>query len=168
MAEEKKQDAKPTEKTKPKKKSGFKLILFMILVGCVIPFGVPTLLVGLGLIPTLVAVFTDTDEKRSGLATIGYLNFAGVLPFWIDLWRHGQSMDVAIRIISDPFSWVIMLGAAGIGHLILFAVPQAVAIGVLAQQQARLRTLREAMEQLENIWGHAVTTNVTIDTLKKG
>jgi hypothetical protein len=61
-----------------------------------------------------------------------------------------------------------MLGAAGIGHLILFAVPQAVAIGVLAQQQARLRTLREAMVQLENIWGHAVTTNVTVDSLKKG
>ncbi|MDX9690239.1 MAG: hypothetical protein EOM37_08770 [Proteobacteria bacterium] len=150
-----------------KKAGGFKLILFMTLVGCFIPFGIPTLLVGLGLIPTLVALATDADEKRSGLATIGYLNFAGVLPFWIDLWTNGQSMDVAMRIIRDPYSWVIMLGSAGIGHLILFTVPPAISIFIKSRQEARLDVLREGLKQLDAIWGPDVATMAPIEAVRK-
>jgi ABC-type Fe3+ transport system permease subunit len=150
-----------------KRKGGFKLIFVMTLIGCFIPFGIPTLLVGLGLTPTLVALATDTDEKRSGLATIGYLNFAGVLPFWIDLWTNGQSMDVAMRIIRDPYSWVIMLGAAGIGHLILYTVPPTISIFVRSRQEARLDVLREGIKQLEAIWGPDVMTMVPIEVVRK-
>jgi hypothetical protein len=67
MAEAKKED-KPS-KAAAKKKGGGKLIFLMIVAGCIVPFGVPTLLVCLGLVPTLVALVTDTDEGHSGLAT---------------------------------------------------------------------------------------------------
>ncbi|MFA6279265.1 MAG: hypothetical protein WC612_00540 [Bdellovibrionales bacterium] len=161
----------PEEKSKKEKgskpkKGGFKLILVMVIAGCLAPFGIPTLLICLGLTPTFVALVTDTDENRSGLATIGYMNFAGVLPFLIDLWQNGQTMDAAMAIIRQPASWAIMLGAAGIGHLILYAVPPVIASVFLINQESRLRTLREGMQQLEAIWGPDVASDTSLDVVK--
>jgi hypothetical protein len=88
MAEEKKKEEKAAKPSTKSKGGGGKLILLMTLAGCFIPFGVPTLLVCVGLLPSLVALVTDTDENRSGLATIGYLNLAGVLP---SSWNSGKT-----------------------------------------------------------------------------
>lgn len=159
MAE--KTEKKAQDKTKKKSGSG-KTVLMMILIGCMVPFGLPTLLVACGLLPTVVALFTDTDENKSGLAAVGYMNLAGVLPFLIELWQKGQAMDVAMAIITEPSSWVVMLGAAGVGYLIMYAVPPMIGSVVLLNQEGRLRTLTEGVEQLEAIWGPDVTTTAPL------
>ncbi len=154
--------------TKVKKKSGSgKLVFFMVLVGCLVPFGVPTLLVCIGLFPTLIALFTDTDKNKSSVAAVGYMNFAGVLPFLVDLWSSGQSMDVAVRIITDPFSWVVMLGAAGIGHLIIYSIPPVIAGMVITKKANRLVHLREGVVQLEKIWGSDVGSAISVEALRR-
>ncbi len=163
MAEKKDKSAKPSTK----KKGGGKLIFFMIILGCLVPFGVPTLIVCVGLLPTLVALFTDTDQNRSGLATIGYLNLAGVLPFLIELWQNGQTMEAALRIVRDPFSWVVMFGAAGVGHLMLYTIPPIVTSMVLMKQESRLRTLREGVQQLEAIWGPDVANVLPLESVRQ-
>ena len=139
----------------------------MTLMGCIIPFGLPTLLVCIGLLPTLVALFTDTDANRSSLATVGYMNLAGVLPFLVELWQKGQSMDVAMTIIRDPYSWVIMFGSAGVGHLILYAVPVMISSIVILNLESRQRTLLEGKQQLEAIWGAEVGTTSSLDVVRK-
>jgi len=151
----------------PKAKGSGMMIFFMIIIGCLVPFGMPTLLVCMGLLPTLVALVTDTDEHRSSLATIGYLNVAGVLPFLIELWQKGQTMEAAVGILRDPLSWVIMLGSAGIGHLMLYTIPVIVGSMVLMRQEARLRTLREGIKQLESIWGPDVTNALSLDIVRQ-
>jgi len=157
-----------TNKNETKKKSGgVKTVLFMVVLGCIVPFGVPTLLVCLGLLPTIVAVFTDTDSSKSGLATVGYLNLAGVLPFLIELWQKGQTMEVAMMIIRDPYSWVIMFGSAGIGHLILYAVPPMITSIVLINLEGRRRTLREGLKQLEAVWGPDLGTTHSLEEVRQ-
>lgn len=155
------ENGKVEEKTK-KSGGGLKTILFMTLAGCLVPFGVPTLLVCLGMVPTVVALFTDTDEGRPTLASIAYLNFAGVLPFLIELWQNNQSMEVAISIVRNPSSWVVMLGAAGVAYAIMYVVPPVVASVVLLNQESRLKTLREGSKQLEAIWGPEVGSDVSV------
>lgn len=159
--------ANPKAGGKPAKSGGggFKVVLFMTLLGCFAPFGLPTLLVCTGLLPTLVAIFTERDNRGSGIAAVGYMNLAGVLPFLVDLWQKGQTMDVAMAIIRDPFTWVVMLGSAGVGHLILFAVPPAVVMFTYNRQQARLNTLREGAKELQNIWGPEVANAVPVETV---
>lgn len=164
MAEEK--EKKKAAKA-PKKGGNGKVIFFMVIIASLIPFGVPTLLLCIGLTPTLIALVTDTDEKKSGLATIGYMNFAGVLPFLVELWMNGHSMELAVRIIQTPSTWVVMLGAAGIGHLILYAIPPAIATMVITKKANRLVKLREAVKQLETIWGPDVATNIPVDALRR-
>lgn len=149
-----------------RKGGGFKTVLFMVVLGCLIPFGIPTMLICIGLTPTIVALFTDTDSQKSGVATVGYMNFAGVLPFLIQLWQSGQSMEVAMTIVRDPFSWAVMLGSAGIGHLILYAVPPIIASVIVINQENRLRTLREGLQELEKIWGPDVGTMTPLDAVR--
>jgi hypothetical protein len=160
-------DVKKGKDAAPAKKSGGGKIIFMMIVfGCFVPFGVPTLLVCMGFLPTLVVLFTETDPRHSALATIGYMNLAGVLPFIIELWEKDQTMGAALSIIRDPSSWVVMLGAAGVGQLILYVIPAMVASMIVAKQESRRRILREGIEQLESIWGKDVANTLPLESVR--
>lgn len=145
----------------------FKVILIMSIVGAIVPFGLPTLLVCTGLIPTLVALYTDTDPEKSTTTTVGFMNLAGVLPFLVDLWQKGQTMSVALSIVREPRSWVIMFGAAAIGQLFLYIIPPIIASTTIARLESRLNTLKEGIEQLRTIWGPEVATTLPIDQVRK-
>ncbi len=162
MSDAKKEKGKEVKKSK----SGGKIVLFMIVFGCLVPFGIPTFLVCLGLVPTLIVLFTETDPRHPALATVGYMNLAGVLPFIIELWERGQTMGAALSIIRNPENWAIMLGAAGIGQLILYVVPSMVASMIIVKKEARYRVLREGMKQLEAIWGKDVTNTTPLDIVR--
>lgn len=159
-------EEKAAKAAKEKKGGGFKIIFLMTLIGCLVPFGVPTLLICLGFLPTLVALFTDTDPRRSGVACIAYMNLAGVFPYLVELWQKGQNMEVAVAIIRNPMSWAVMLGAAGIGQLILYLVPPIVASVVSINQENRLKTLHEGLKELEKVWGPDVGTMAPLDIVR--
>lgn len=148
-------------------KGTMKIVLVMAIIGGIIPFGVPTLLICAGLLPTLVALFTDTDPDKSSTATIGFMNLAGVLPFLVDLWKKGQTMDVAIVILREPRTWLIMFGAAAIGHLLLFIIPPIMTSMTISRMESRLSSLKEGLEQLRAIWGPEVATTLPIDQVRK-
>lgn len=150
----------------PKKKGKLKLILGLFLFGLVSPFIMPTLLLGVGMIPTLVALVTDTDPRKSAASTVGFLNFAGVVPFIISLWEQGQTMDAALHILGQSSTWLIMLGGAAVGHLILYAVPPASSALTINRMETRLRTLKEGLEQLKTIWGSDVATKRSLDDVR--
>ncbi len=154
------------DKDAPKKSGGGKIIFFMIIFGCLVPFGVPTLIVCTGFLPTFITMFTDTDPRHSALTTIGYMNLAGVLPFLIELWQKGQTMEAALGIVYRPETWVVMLGAAGVGQLILYVVPHMVATMVVTKQEARRRILRQAKVELESIWGEDVGNTIPIAVVR--
>jgi hypothetical protein len=162
--------AKPAGSGKTGKRKaggGTRFILIMIIVGALVPFGAPTLLLCLGFLPTLVALFTDTDPGKPALTAIGFLNVAGVAPFVIELWQKGQTMENAIHIMRQPATWLIMFGAAGIGQLLLYAVPTAIAMLTVARMEARLRTLREGLQHLQAIWGPDVSSAKSIEEIRK-
>lgn len=172
MSEKKKEDQNKSSESSgknksPKKKSGVRIILLMIIIGSLIPFGAPTLLLSLGLLPTFVALVTDTDQNKSSAITVGFLNFAGVVPFIIELWGKGQTLEAAIGIAKQPVTWLIMFGAAGIGHLILYTIPPAIATMTLTRMEMRLKTLKDGLEQLKQIWGQDIASSKTIDEVRR-
>lgn len=160
---------KKERKTAPsRRKGGLLFFCIMIIVGAIVPFGLPTLLLCLGLLPTLVALITDTDPKKSAAAAIGFLNVAGVAPFILELWEKGQTMENAMQIVLDSTTWLIMLGAAALGQLLIYAVPPVVASMTLMKLEARLRLLRDGLSQLKEIWGPDVATHKAVDQVQKG
>lgn len=165
--EAKKEEPKGEGKT-DKPKGAWKTILVMVLtIPTMLVFALPTLVVCIGLLPTLIALITDTDRQKSTAATIGFLNVAGVTPFVIDLWMKGQTMPHAFAIMSNSTTWLVMFGSAAVGHLLLYAVPHATATLTLTRMENRLRTLREALIQLKDIYGPDIATNKPLDQVRK-
>lgn len=162
MADEKAEGGK-------KKGGGFKIILLMVVCGAASPFFMPTILLLLvGMTPTMVALFTDTERDRSTATSIGFMNFAGVTPFILDLMIKGQSMDNLMHILREPNNWLVMLGAAFVGWLILSSVPQAMTTFTLARGEAKLKILKQNLEQLKTTWGPDVATTKPLDKVAKG
>ncbi|MDR3424286.1 MAG: hypothetical protein P4M13_04300 [Alphaproteobacteria bacterium] len=156
---------------KPQKKSGGKLkFISLMAVFCVAaPFIMPTLLLALvGLIPTYVAFTTDDDPQKSGATSVCAMNFAGLTPFVIDLWEKGQTMANAVHILSEANSWLVILGAAAIGQLIVYTVPPAIATLTLTNADARIKNLRKNLEMLKQSWGPDVATTKPIDKIVQG
>jgi hypothetical protein len=165
MADTKKGE-KQVDKPKKRGKGGF--LLAMTVFGLSFWFIFPTvILVLVGMSPTFIALLMDNDRQKSSASAIGSLNAAGVVPFVIDLWQRGQSIENTFHILAQPANWLIMLGAAGVGQLILFAVPQAVATWSLTRSEVRLKILRSNLESLRNAWGPDVATNKPLDQIGK-
>ena len=153
---------------KPKKRSrlGFYTTLLVAVIAA--PFMFPTVVLILaGLIPTFVAFFVDKDREHSSATAIGAMNCAGLTPFVIDLWLKGQTMANAFIILSDPSNWVVILGAAAIGQLIVSVVPQALATLTLAHSELRIKTLKNNLETLKNSWGPDVGTTKPLEQLAR-
>ena len=159
--------AKPPSPTAPKKKSGkFGMFFVLLLFGFAAPFILPTMILLIaGLIPTYVAFFTDNDNQKSGATSVGMMNLAGLVPFIIDLWSGGQTMPNAFRMLGNANNWVVILGAAFIGQLIVYTVPQAIATMTLTHAEGRIKILRKNLELLKESWGPDVATNKSIDKM---
>jgi len=164
---------KPAEQAAPQGKGGKKrgmmgFILLMILFGAAVPFILPSLVLFIGMLPTLVALFTDSDRQKSGAVAVGVMNAAGITPFIIELWQKGQTMENAFGILHDPNTWFVMLGAAGIGQLILFVIPQLIATFTVARSESRLKLLKMNLERLKTSWGPDVATTKPIEKVARG
>ena len=78
-------------------------------------------------------------------------------------------MGSVFQILSEPSTWLIILGSAAIGQIIVSVVPQAMATMTLAHSELRIKTLKQNLELLKNSWGPDVGTTKSIDqlTMKK-
>jgi hypothetical protein len=165
-ASKKAPDAKANAKgeTKPKKrgKLGFYTTLLIMMVAA--PFMFPTVvLLMAGLIPTIVAFCVDKDREHSSATAIGAMNCAGLTPFVVDLWVKGQTMGNAFHILTEPGNWLIILGSAAIGQMIVSVVPQAMATLTLAHSEMRVKNLKNNLELLKKSWGPDVGTTKPVD-----
>ncbi|MER2519541.1 MAG: hypothetical protein ABTQ34_02505 [Bdellovibrionales bacterium] len=162
------------KKGKPTKSSGSKAaqkpkgagiyILPGILVGGSLFFVFPTfVLMAIGLIPTLVAIFTDTDREKYSATAVGAMNVAGLTPFVVELWTKGQTLGHVFEILKDANNWLVILGSAAIGQLLLFVVPQITASMTSAHYDIRLKTLKANLEELKNTWGPDVATTKPLE-----
>ena len=168
-AEEKKAAAPPPSGGKPPKKPGkLKIILMMILVGMAMPFMLPTIILLLaGFAPTYVAFATDSDPQKSAAVSVGSLNFAGIVPFLIDLWSKGQTTENALHILTDTKSWLVILGASAIGQLIIYTVPPAIATLTLTHAESRIKALRKNLDLLKESWGTDIAASKLPDRLSQ-
>ena len=152
----------------PAKKSGGKLgfVTMCVLMGLAAPFMLPTVvLILIGLIPTYVALATDNDPQKSGAVSVGAMNFAGILPFILDLWKKGQTLPNAFHVLGEPNTWLIILGASAIGQLVVYAIPQAIATLTLTSAETRVKLLKKNLEALKEAWGPEVATTKPLDKI---
>ena len=135
------------------------IMLYVVLIGALVMllFALPTfVVVAVGLVPTLLAVFVDMRTGRREALCVGTLNFAGVLPFIGNLWTTEHSVKRALVVLNDPFAWLVMFGSAGAAFALLALMPKVVRKVVDSFSERRLARIKDRQSRLIKEWGSEI------------
>lgn len=142
--------------------------IFFLIIAIVGLFTLPTILIlGIGMLPTLGAMLSDRRKEKYATLCVGAMNFTGVLPFMIRLWTEDHSYERAFVVIADPFTWLVMYGAAAVGWAIYFVAPGIVGMFIGMRTEQRIQRLRRRQRDLVEEWGPGVAGSRR-DTEEKG
>jgi hypothetical protein len=142
---------------KRRKTSGKGIVtVLLILFPAGLIFLPSTILLAVGMIPTAVAYVVDRDPDKTARMTVGGMNLAGVAAFLITLWKGGHTMAGLSKILTDPFSWLVMYGAAGLGWTLYYGIPPAVVGWVILRGESRIAQRIEEQRELIALWGTEV------------
>lgn len=151
---------------KKKKKKGMTwqiqlVLIFVVLAG--IAAMPTTVLLCLGMLPTLVAWFIDRTKERTRALTVGAMNAAGCTPFILQLWTTSNNLESSLMIISDPRTIIVMYCAAGVGYLIDWAISGLVGSVMVQRATGRRDQIAKRKAALVERWGREVTGEVPLD-----
>lgn len=154
----------PAKKNAKTASKGSGSLLAWVIAPVIGVIALPTvLLLMVGMAPTLVAFFiVDRNPAKYKTRAVGYLNFAGCLPYALDLWRSGGVWDFEnlFAIIADPFALLVMYSTAAVGWIVLFTTPPVVAAYLAVTSEMREKTLTARQKELIAQWGRNVRLGV--------
>lgn len=136
------------------------LISFIIVAVLFMP---TTILLFVGMMPTIGARLMDHTRERVKVFTVGFMNFAGCFPFWYQLVQKGHEMDTALQILGDSMTIIVMYLAAGAGYLIEWAVTGIMSSFMVARGKNRLLEIKRIQEEMIVKWGPEVTGDLRMD-----
>lgn len=159
--------AKAKAKAKPEKgaagaappaagRSGSRFGLGIMMIGMVL-LALPTALVlFVAMLPTMVAAIADRTATRNAAMCVGGLNFAGTMPYLLEMWFGDHSLTTAINTLGDVFVLVVIYGSAGMGWLLYLVTPPLVIAVQQGIAQQRIASLRGRQRRLVEEWGEEV------------
>jgi len=142
-----------------RKGGGSRAIVTVVLMLPIAAILLPTVMVLLsGMMPSVVAYLVDRTRAKHQAIAVGLLNLCGTVPGLVELWRAGQAYDVAAKVATDPFFWLVAYGAAAIGLLIFLSIPPVMGAIYVVSAQHRVAALRRRQSALIRIWGEEVAS----------
>lgn len=153
-----------SKKKKKKASFGWKGQVFCIcaLLVCIMFASVAVIMV-VGMIPTLVAAIVDRSEGRMRALTIGAMNFAGCVPFMLEVFKKGNGLETSIAYMLEPQTIVVIYFAAAMGYLIDWAMTGIVSSILVQRTKNRLREIQKDQKDLTERWGMEVTGTIPLD-----
>lgn len=149
-----------------KKKKSFSwkrqvLLIFLLIAAAI--FLPTTVILGIGMLPSIVALLIDKTSKRTKSFTVASINLAGCTPFMMELWMKGHNFENSFNIITDPMAIIVMYAAAAIGYMIDWALTGIIA-GILYERgKARLNSIKKEQDEMIQRWGREVTGDIPLD-----
>lgn len=150
------------KKRKKKKGLGLQVFFIIMLIMCVM-FSAISILLVVGMIPTLVAAIIDKTEGRVRMWSVGAMNFAGCAPFILEVFKKGNEITVAMAYVLQPRTIVVMYFAAGLGYLIDWAMTGIVSSIMVQKTKARLIEIQKEQKAMVERWGVEVTGAIPLD-----
>lgn len=149
-----------------KKGLGWRGNLFLIGgLTCSVLFMATTAVMLFGMLPTLAANLIDKSIQKSRAISVGMMNFAGTMPFLLELWLSASpnSMDTALSIIIQPKTGIIIYTIAAAGYAIEAAVTGMVATLMQQRAQFRLQAIDARRAELTQRWDDYVDGETPLD-----
>ena len=107
----------------------------------------------IGMAPTGVAMLFDRSPSRNQTRTVGYLNFAGCLPWVIDYWLVGGDFARIFEIFVDPMALFVMYSSAALGWLLFFAIRPIVGSYLAVSAEMKEKQIGRVQRKMEEEWG---------------
>lgn len=127
------------------------IIIFMVIIA------LPTvLIVFFGMMPSIVAFIIDRSEEKYSTFCVAGMNFTAVFKYLMDLWVGENSIDMALKILSDIFALMWMYSASGFGWMLFASVPPVIVAFLVVMAQRRVVVLRSEQKILIEEWGEKV------------
>ena len=147
-----------------KKKIGWRgqILLIAGLITAIL-FSAMSIILAVGMIPTIVAAIVDRTQGRARALTVGAINLAGCAPFMIEIFKKGNNFQTAIEYIIQPRTIVVIYFAAAIGYLIDWAMTGIVSSIMVQKTKHRLKEIQKQQRELTERWGQEVTGTVPLD-----
>lgn len=135
-----------------------KPLIWLVGIGVIAVLFRPTaVILGVGLLPTLLTFLFDRTPEKFGVLCIGSLNLAGLYPVLMPLWTRGHTMENAMKALGDPNTGAVIIGAAGVGCVIYFATPPIVSLVVKSRIAREIGDIEKRHADLIAYWGDALT-----------
>jgi hypothetical protein len=138
----------------------------VLLIGAMITsvlFSAVSIILIIGMVPTIVCGIVDRTKGKIKTLTIGALNFAGCVPFVMEVFLRGNNIETAINYIIQPRTIVVMYFAAGIGYLIDWSMTGIVSKIMVQKHKKRLIKIEEDQKKLSGRWGLEVSGTIPLD-----
>ena len=117
----------------------------------------PTILLLLiGMAPSIATYVIDKRPRKVTARAIGYLNFAGCLPYALKLWTGQNTISGVLTLVSDPSALMIMYSAAAVGWTLNFIMAPIMSAYLAVQHEAKARSIGSRQEDLIKEWGSDV------------
>jgi len=140
------------EEVSGKRRTG-SVVIWIIAAVVLFAFYESIVLLLIGMAPTGVAMLFDRSPSRNQTRTVGYLNFAGCLPWVIDYWLVGGDFARVFDIFADPMALFVMYSSAALGWLLFFAIRPVVGSYLAVSADLREKQIGRVQQKMEEEWG---------------
>ncbi len=152
-------DATEKGNSPPKRRIG-SIFLWLLAAAIVCAFYELILLLVIGMIPTGIALALDRSQHKDQARSVGYLNFAGCLPWAVDFWVSGGNLDRVFEIVGDPLVLAVMYTAAATGWALCFILRPFVAAYLAVAVDYREGQIKKRQDELVAEWGEEVRDGI--------
>ncbi len=115
------------------------------------------LIILFGILPAMVAILIDQEERKYISKIVLAFNLMGLIPYVIRILRgKGLSDSVAIDIMVEPVTWMIIYGYAAIGWLVYWLIPE---LGQIVNDwiiNSKIHKLNDKIDVLSSEWGDEI------------
>lgn len=148
-------DATEKSNAPPKRRIG-SIFLWLLAAAIVCAFYESIVLLTVGMIPTGIALVMDRSRHKDQARSVGYMNFAGCLPWAVDFWMSSGDLGQVLEIVGDPLVLAVMYTSAATGWALCFVVRPFVATYLALAADYREGQIRKRQEALVEEWGEEV------------
>lgn len=154
-----------TKKALPKALSIRLKAIGVLFVALAIFFLPTTILLLIGLMPTIAAAVVDNSKGKSLTLSVGILNLAGCFPFVVDLWQSTNPKDIqeAIKIAIDVRTIIVIYLAAALGYVIDYLTTSIVSNLMLQKASSRIKKIAKIQNEMIDRWGLKVNGKIPLD-----
>ncbi len=135
---------------------GRAVIAWVVAPVVAIAFFPTILLLVIGMAPSIVAYIIDKRPRKVTARSIGYLNFAGALPYALQLWTGQNTISGVMALVMEPAALMIMYGAAAVGWTLNFIMAPIMSAYLAVQHESKSRSIGSRQEKLVKEWGSEV------------